>query len=161
LHRELIEQSAGLIILDIRGAELRHALECRPLVVKPNRLELAATLGRPLVRDEDLMDAMRELNRFGAAWVLVSHGGNAAWLSSADAVYRLLLPTVPVVNPIGSGDCLAAGLAWGLSEGHAVPDAARWGLAAGMENARQLLPARLDARRVRQQAEALIIERVG
>ena len=66
LFRELIELTSGAVILDIRGVELKHALECRPLVVKPNRAELAATLGRPLSRDEDLVDAMRELTCLGA-----------------------------------------------------------------------------------------------
>jgi fructose-1-phosphate kinase PfkB-like protein len=52
------------------------------------------------------------------------------------------------VNAIGSGDCLAAGIAWGLQRGLDVPGAVRLGVAAAAENARQLLPARLDVDRV-------------
>jgi 1-phosphofructokinase family hexose kinase len=161
LFRELLEFTAGQAILDVRGAELRHALECRPLIVKPNRAELAATLGRALDRDDDLLAAMRELNRLGATWVLVSHGSRPVWLSSLNATYRISLPSVSVINPIGSGDCLAAGIAWGLSERCDILESARLGLAAAMENATQLLPARLDAERVRQQATALVVERVA
>jgi 1-phosphofructokinase family hexose kinase len=158
--RVLAELTAGRVVLDIRGLELRQALESRPLVVKPNRAELAATVGRPLTDDADLKAAMQELNRLGATWVLISQRKHAAWLSSLEVVYRIAIPAIPTVNPIGSGDCLAAGLAWGINNGREIPDAVCLGLGAAMENARQLLPARLDASRIQQQAAKLAIEQV-
>lgn len=160
LYRELAEATAAPLVLDVRGAELLEVLDLRPLLVKPNREELAATVGRPLDSDGDLHAAMRGLNQRGAGWVLVSHGSQAAWLSSADELYRIDVPAISAINPIGSGDCLAAGIAWGVSEGFDVPAAVVTGIAAAMENARQLLPARLDPERVRQQAAALAMVHV-
>lgn len=148
LFHDLLEQTPSRAILDIRGEELLSVLPLAPLVVKPNRAELAATLGKSLTTDEELVQAMRELNRRGATWVLVSQGSGPVWLSSSEELYRIDLPSVAVVNPIGSGDCLAAGLAWGLSQGIAVPQAACLGIAAASENVRDLLPARLDPHRV-------------
>lgn len=160
-YRELAQATPVPLILDVRGEELLHVLELQPLLVKPNREELAATLGRSIQDDKELHAAMREINRRGAAWVLVSQGGQAAWLSSLNALYRVDVPAIPVINPIGSGDCLAAGLAVRISQGDDVPAAVGTGMAAAMENARQLLPARIEARRVKEQAAALTATRVG
>lgn len=161
LCRELARQTHARLVLDVRGAELLHTLELRPFLVKPNREELAATIGGPLRDDAELHVAMREINRRGAVWVLVSQGGQAAWLSSVEALYRIDIPAMPVINPIGSGDCLAAGVACRLDDGDDVPTAVRHGIAAAMENARQLLPASIDPGRVREQAAELAVARVA
>ena len=46
LFRDLLTATTLPAILDIRGPELLAALECRPLLVKPNREELALMLRR-------------------------------------------------------------------------------------------------------------------
>jgi hypothetical protein len=46
-------------------------------------------------------------------------------------------------------------VAWGLAEGQQPLDAIRLGIAAGIENVGQLLPARLDPRTVRARAASL------
>ena len=54
-----------------------------------------------------------------------------------------------VVNPIGAGICLAAGIAnWPKRGGDELPEAVKYGMAAAADNVRQLLPARLDPQRV-------------
>lgn len=153
-YRELAENATCPIVADVRGAELVALLPLRPLVVKPNREELAWTVGRSLTEDQDLHAAMREINESGAGWVVVSDGARAVWVRGAGRLYRYEPPPVEVVNPIGAGDCLAAGLAWGLQLGLDVPRAVALGMAASAENVRQLLPARLDPVLVeRRQAE--------
>lgn len=159
-YAELLAQTRGRVILDARGDALLAALEHRPFVVKPNREELGQTLGGSLETDDELLSAMRELNRRGATWVVISQGKDAVWISSADSVYRAQPLQVDVVNPIGCGDCLAAGIAWAIAAGHDMPDAVRYGIAAAAENARQLLPARLDRMRVEQLAASVTIDTV-
>ena len=65
--------------------------------------------------------------------------------------YSELAPA-EVVNPIGCGDCLAAGIAVALSEGADMVDAVRFGMAAAAQNATDLLPARLDQLSVSEEA---------
>ena len=158
LYRDLLSDVAVPCVLDIRGAELLAALECSPYVVKPNRDELAATLGRDLSTDKLLLDAMRELNRRGAQWVVVTDGAKPVWITSRDASYRIAPPQIEVVNPIGCGDCLAAGIAWGAEQGLPPVDSVRLGIATAAENAARLLPARIDASRVRSLAAAITVE---
>ncbi len=161
LYRDLLSATACPAILDFRGDELLQALATRPLVVKPNREELATTLGRTLDTPAELTAAMHELNDRGAEWVVVTQGRGPVLATSAGRCYRLIPPTVDVVNPIGSGDCLAAGIAWGLTAGRAPLGALRLGVAAAVENVKQLLPGRLDPKRVLALAESIQIEEGG
>lgn len=148
-YRELLQTTRARAILDIRGPELLAALDCRPYCVKPNREELAATLGRELAADDDLHAAMHELNNRGALWVVVTQGPDTVWASHGGKLHRFRPPRVEhLVNPIGSGDCLAAGIAWATASGRDMLDAIRFGIAAAADNVGQLLPARLDARRI-------------
>ncbi len=158
LFAELLRSSTAQAILDIRGPDLQAALECRPLLVKPNLRELEQTLGRTLSAPAALHQAMRELNERGARWVVISDGPEAVWASSADRVLRFAPPKVAVVNPIGAGDCLAAGIGWALADGEEPTEAIRLGIAAAVENVGQLLPGRIDPQRVRQRAEQIQIE---
>ena len=120
-------------------------LDLKPYVVKPNREELGQTLGRSLDSDADLLAAMRHLNRLGAQWVVVTQGAKSVWLSSAEQVYRLAPPRIAtVVNPIGCGDCLAAGIAWATRRGDSIVDTVRLGIGAAADNLGQLLPCRLE-----------------
>src|SRR5207247_7551259 len=129
LYRDLIRKTRGRVILDAQGAPLLGALECRPFVIKPNREELANTLGRPLDTDAELHAAMRELCRRGAEWVVVTQGKERVWVASEREQFSATPPADEVVNPIGSGDCLAAGIAGGLARGDDVPDAVHLRLA--------------------------------
>lgn len=100
---------------------------------------------------------MRELARRGARWVLVSQGRGAAWLLGEGAVHRIQPPRVEVMNPIGSGDCLAGGIAWAMASCAEPLEAIRWGIAAAAENATSLLPGDIDAAAVaRQRAEVRV-----
>ena len=157
-YRDLIEKTPGRVVLDTQGEPLLAALECRPLVVKPNREELARSLNRRIETEADLHEAMRELCRRGAGWIVVTHGKERVWIGSEQEVLSVAPPTVEVVNPIGSGDCLAAGIAVGLARGHDLHDAVALGMAAASENVGQLLPARLDPQRVAALADALRAE---
>jgi tagatose 6-phosphate kinase len=148
-YRELLEDVRCPALLDVRGEELLLALERRPLVVKPNREELAATVGRRLGTNDELHRAMAEINERGAQWVVVSEGKEAVWVRGVDQLVRLEPPKLDrVVNPIGCGDVLAAGIAVGLVEGRELIAAVRFGIAAAAESALDLLPARFDASRL-------------
>jgi 1-phosphofructokinase family hexose kinase len=154
-YRELLEKTPGRVVLDAQGEPLLAALECRPLIVKPNREELGRTLGRRIESGGDLHSAMRELCRRGAHWVAVSQGRERVWLASERELLSVSPPQVSVVNVIGSGDCLAAGIAVGLAGGDDVPESILYGIAAAAENVGQLFPARLDPVRVRTLREKL------
>ena len=159
LYRHLMESTPCPAVLDFRGEGLLSVLDLKPLVVKPNHEELSTTLGRPLDSDDQLREAMQSLNHRGAQWVVITQGSRPVWVTSESKVYRLLPPPAEeVVNPIGSGDAMAAAIAWAVCDGREMIDAVRFGIAAAGENLRELLPCRLDRTRVEKRALDVRVE---
>lgn len=136
-------------------------MDLEPYVIKPNREELARTVGRPLEDDEELIAAMRSLNERGAQWVVITSGSGPVWVSSTRELYRLDPPEIQdLVNPIACGDGMAATIAWATRAGQSPHDAVRFGLAAAAQNARQLLPSRLDPTKLEAEAALVRVEQI-
>ena len=143
--KRLSRRTTAPTVLDVRGAQLLAALESQPFLVKPNREELAQTLGRPIVSDDDLRSSIAELQRRGAQWVVVSSGNEATWIGHAGSYYQQTPVAVDViVNPIGCGDCLAAGIGWALGNGADVLEAVSVGTSLAAKNLGTLLPSRFQ-----------------
>ncbi|MEZ5940889.1 MAG: PfkB family carbohydrate kinase [Planctomycetaceae bacterium] len=131
------------VLLDFRGRALRQCLPYRPFVVKPNRNELATTVGYAIESDDDLIRAIHELADTGAQHVVVSDGPHRLFALSPGGLRSFVPPqAAEVVNPIGCGDCLAAGIALGLTLGKSFDESIQIGLQAAKDNVEQLLPAR-------------------
>jgi tagatose 6-phosphate kinase len=122
-------------ILDAKGSPLKLGLREKPLLVKPNRLELSATVDRAIDSERDLLDAMRMTIQMGAKWVVVTNGPAQTLLTDGRSTWKLDTPVVEAVNPIGSGDSFAAGIAVGLMRGLDVAQACVLGVACGAANA--------------------------
>jgi tagatose 6-phosphate kinase len=131
----LAREHGAIPVMDAQGAALTLALPEKPGLVKPNRPELAATVGRDLKSDRDLMDAMRELHQRGAQRVIVTAGKDPALAFDGGRFWRIIAPRIVAVNPIGSGDSFTAGLVWRLVRGDDLGEACRWAAAAGAANA--------------------------
>jgi tagatose 6-phosphate kinase len=156
--RTLIEGIAAPVVLDVRGPELLAVLPLKPFLVKPNREELARTVGHPIDGEPALRAAMHEIARQGAAWVVVSQGGDAVWVLGAGRFHRIRPPAVETVNPIGSGDCLAAGIAYGTARGLPPLEAIRLGIAAAADNVANLLPGHIDSASVQRRLALIALE---
>jgi fructose-1-phosphate kinase PfkB-like protein len=133
-----------LPVVDAKGPLLVEALKARPALVKPNRSELAATVGSELVEDRDLVEAMRSLAARGAERVVVTDGPKATFAFDGVTVWRVPSPVVEAVNPIGSGDAFTAALVWSLLRGDDLGQASCFAAAAGAANALTLMAGELD-----------------
>jgi tagatose 6-phosphate kinase len=126
------------VLVDAQGAPLRNALSERPFLVKPNLEEATTTLDISSSEDgkPDARVAVATLTDAGARWALVSMGATGSLLSdSFGNLWYVEPPQVETVNPIGSGDSLAAGFLLALQRGATVPDAAAYGTACAAANA--------------------------
>lgn len=161
VYRELVANTTCPLVLDFRGEGLLSVLDLEPYVIKPNREELESTLGVQFANDDELLRAMRMLNERGARWVVVTQGAKPVWITSIHETYRLHLPAIcDLVNPIASGDAMAATIAWASWDGRSLPDAVCFALAAAAQNARQLLPCRIDPDQLEAQADLIQVEQV-
>ncbi|KHD45498.1 tagatose-6-phosphate kinase [Streptococcus hongkongensis] len=106
------------VVLDCSGAPLMTVLtgQNKPTVIKPNLEELEGLLGQTIENSNDqLKDVLRDSLFDGIEWIIVSLGSKGAFAKHNDQFYRVTIPKIEVINPVGSGDSTVAGIAWGLS----------------------------------------------
>jgi tagatose 6-phosphate kinase len=114
------------VVVDTQRAQLMGAVRERPMLVKINRAELAAAVGK---------GGVAELMRLGAERVVISHGAKAVLACDGRACWSVRPPRVEAANPIGSGDSMLAGIIVGLRRGRSLREAVRLGVACGAANA--------------------------
>ena len=135
LYGELVGilQGAGArALLDTSGPALAAGCAAAPFVVKPNGVEASELTGSalpPIAADH--REFLSAIHRLGPAHVLLTLGAEGAILSDGARSWRAVPPAVDERSPIGAGDALLAGFAFGLARGFALPEALRWGVAAG------------------------------
>jgi len=137
------------VVVDARREALEASLAARPTVVKPNRAELANTVGRPVDSRQAMHDAMAMLCGRGAQNVVCTRGRDGSSLCHGCEVegpkfWEVSTPPIEMVSPVGSGDAYAAGLAAGLSDGVEVAEAVKFAAACGAANAMSLHAGHLD-----------------
>jgi tagatose 6-phosphate kinase len=92
-------------------------------------------LRRPKPTDAEVFGLLESWTRRGVRLSLVTDGPGPVLIHSRDGFYRAHPPKVEAVNPIGSGDCLLAGLVDACLSGLSDEAALRRGLACAVANA--------------------------
>jgi tagatose 6-phosphate kinase len=160
-HCTRMAHAAGaLAVADAQGAALLEALKAGPGLVKPNRAELVATLGRELRDEAAVTRAMRELGERGAQRVIVTAGKDPALAFDGRSLWKIIPPRIKAVNPIGSGDAFTAGLVWRLLRGDDLGEACRWGSATGAANALTPMAGEVDRADVDRLAPEVEVRRI-
>ena len=157
----MARKTGALAVVDAQGRALTEALAAQPDLAKPNRVELAATVGRALSGEAEVRSAMRELQARGARMVVVTAGAETVLACAGREFWRIEPPPVAVANPIGSGDAFTAGLVSRLARGDNLGEACRWGAAAGAANALTLMPGELRREDVERLAGEARVSLVG
>lgn len=152
---QIAREVGALTVVDAHGPPLLEALKAKPGLVKPNRSELAATLGHDLNDEAALRAAMRELHDRGAQRVVVTAGKHPSLAFDGSAFWTIHTPLITPANPIGSGDAFTAGLVWRLLRGDDLGEACRWAAATGAANALTLMPGELNPLDVERLAQDL------
>ena len=134
-YKRLIEsarQCGARVIVDSSGEALQSALEAGVYLIKPNLRELDIFAGRVLERAAEREAFVSELVNSGCCQaVAVSLGAAGVMLATQQGIDYIRAPIVPIRSKVGAGDSMVGGLVWSLAQGHALPDAVRYGVAAG------------------------------
>ncbi|SDB14049.1 tagatose 6-phosphate kinase [Streptococcus henryi] len=128
------------VVLDCSGQALQDVLDQseKPFVIKPNTEELAQLVGREVTDDiEDLKATLNQDLFNGIEWIIVSLGAKGAFAKHGDKFYRVRIPKIEVVNPVGSGDSTVAGIASALVQGFSDADLLKRANVLGMLNAQE------------------------
>jgi 6-phosphofructokinase 2 len=120
-------------ILDTSGNPLRAAVDEGVYLVKPNLRELKDLAGGEKIEEDDRQTAAARtvIDRGKSEAVVVSLGGGGVRLVTRDACRRIHSPVVPIRSKVGAGDSMVGGMVLALSRGKSLPDAVRFGIAAG------------------------------
>lgn len=130
------------VLVDTSGESLKQVLtgEVKPYLIKPNLDELSDLLGKNLAMDRlsEIQTALQQPMFQGIDWIVVSLGKEGALINYQKDFYQVEIPSIQVVNPVGSGDATIAGLAYGISHDHELELIMKECMAAGMANALQV-----------------------
>jgi len=130
-----IQAAGGQVILDTSGEALGLGCQARPFLAKPNDVEVHQLTGLPVNNPAEIAAAAQAVQASGVGHVVVSLGKAGALLVDETAVWQAASPKIQERNPIGAGDSMVGGLVFALSQGYAVAEALRWGIACGAATA--------------------------
>lgn len=125
----------GRVVVDSSGPALREALGAGVCMVKPNRRELADTIGgmNPDESDPAVVGAaaIELAQKHNITYVLVSMGGDGAVLAMKDGYAHCEAPKVDVHSATGAGDSMVAAAVLAIERGSSPEEILRNGVAAG------------------------------
>jgi 1-phosphofructokinase family hexose kinase len=133
-------------VLDANGPALLSGVRADPTLLKPNLFELwqvdhdlaESGVERDLrgLPEAEVLSMARRVQARGTEMVIVSLGQRGALgLDSHGRAWRAQAALDrPIVNAVGSGDALVAGLTVALARGDAFPEVLRLGVACGTAN---------------------------
>jgi fructose-1-phosphate kinase PfkB-like protein len=123
------------VFLDTYGAALDAIGESWPTVIQLNRREAAGRLRKPSVTDADVLGLLADWRARGVECAVVTDGPDSVLIQYGDRTYRAEPPAIEVVNPIGSGDSMLAGLVDGWLTGGDPESILRHAIACAAANA--------------------------
>lgn len=132
---ERARQSGTRVLVDSSGRALEQALDARPDLVKPNRLEASELLGCTIRTTDDAAAAARAIHDGGADRVVLSLGEQGAVGHSPSGTLLAAAPQASSGCPVGAGDVLAASCVWALDRGEPFEAALCLGVAAATASA--------------------------
>ena len=160
---ELANLAGKPVVLDCSGAALQAVLESphKPTVIKPNNEELSQLLGREISKDLDELKAVLQEPLFeGIEWIIVSLGANGAFAKHRDTFYKVDIPKIQVVNPVGSGDSTVAGIASGLFHKESDQELLTKANVLGMLNAQEKMTGHVNMANYQNLFDQLIVKEV-
>lgn len=121
------------LLVDVSGPALLAALEAGPDIVKIGRTE---AVGSGVVGPgATAADAAVALVERGAGLAVVTDGAAEVAAADGETIWRLTVPRIEAINPVGSGDSFNAALSLSLMDGADITSALVRGVAAGSANA--------------------------
>lgn len=137
-YRRLIEMANAQgkkFLLDTSGELLKEGIKGKPYFIKPNKDEIEALTGRKINTIEDIISEIKRFQSEGIEFVVISLGVEGSVAGYNGKLYKVSIPKVKAVNPVGSGDSYVAGVAVAIQRGYEIEDILKFASACGTANA--------------------------
>jgi tagatose 6-phosphate kinase len=148
------------VFLDTYGPALDGIWGFWSTAIQLNRREAAVRLRKSSVTDDDVAGLLLEWQRHGVTCGIVTDGPSPVWIVYRGRPYRAIPPTIKVVNPIGSGDSLLAGLVDGWLNRLEPEPLFRHAIACAVANAIVWDAGAIDPRQVARFSAEIVVEPV-
>lgn len=138
IYKKLIEiakENNKKFLLDTSGELLIKGIEGKPFFIKPNKDEIEDIMGRKVETTEDILKEIDEFHKKGIEFVVISLGKDGSIAGYKGEKYRVKVPKVKAVNPVGSGDAFVGGIATGIERGYNIEKILAFAAACGTSNA--------------------------
>lgn len=123
------------VLLDTSGELLNKGIESKPFFIKPNKDEIEDIMGRKVETTDDILKEIDEFHKKGIEFVVISLGKDGSIAGYKGEKYRVSVPKVHAVNPVGSGDAFVGGIAVGIERGYNIEKMLKFASACGTSNA--------------------------
>ena len=130
----IAKEKGAQTILDSSGQSLAQGVKAKPTMLKVNNEELAECIGSSLTCKDDILRAALEVCAQGIRLVAVSLGGDGFLITDGKQAWQGVLRMEQVINVVGCGDSLLAGVCKCILEGAGLEEMVRWGVACGAAN---------------------------
>jgi len=163
IYAELVALAArhnARAMVDASGDALRAAIEAHPFALRINHWELQELMGRKLTAVDDCIVPARSLLERGVEFVAVSFGGEGALLAHQTGTWFAHAPRLKVVNAIGSGDVMSAGLVDGWRRGEELDKVLRWATALASASVLTLESGAVDITTAKELESQVMVDRL-
>jgi 6-phosphofructokinase 2 len=124
--------SGAKCIVDTSGEALKALVGKGAYLIKPNIGELCSLLGIQGLSIQEVPAAAQQLIQNGyAKIVVVSMGGDGAWIVSEAENHFVIAPPVHVKTTVGAGDSMVAGITYMLHKKESLKNVLRFGVCCG------------------------------
>jgi len=168
VYTEMIDLAAQKqipVVLDCSGDILEQVLDfkkARPFAIKPNIDELNQLQGLNLSADDlgGLLKAVSHSLFDGIELVVISLGAKGAFIKYQNEYFFASIPKVPVVNPVGSGDSVVAGLAVAILQKKPVEDVIKAAMTTGVLNTMEAQTGFVDIQKYDSIFNQIVVEKL-
>ena len=136
------------VILDTSGSVLKNVMDSKvkPFAIKPNIDELKGLFSdSDFTSEKAIREALQSEKFSGIECVMVSDGSKGSYVKWEENSYKVTIPKVDAVNPVGSGDATVAGLASALENKQSVEEGIKTAMTTGVLNALNEKTGSIDA----------------
>lgn len=162
-YRELIKiakKQGKKFILDTSGEALKLGIEAAPFLIKPNKEELENIMGFTITNENDVIQAAKNLLNKNVEIIVISLGSEGAMAFFENYAYKVKVPNIKTVNPVGSGDSMVAGFAVSILREYDFETVLRIAAACGTANAMEAETGKISMNNVKKLMNEIKVEKM-
>jgi tagatose 6-phosphate kinase len=137
-YKEILEEtdkSKCRVILDSYGEAFKQSVKAKPFMVKPNVREFEQTFGIKLSSRHAILKQLDWLHESGVSLSVITNTERPFCFGYLQKRWKVIPPSVQMVNPVGSGDAFVATTIYGFMQNWEIERTIMLASAAGAVNA--------------------------